>query len=367
MSAHGVSVRKGKGMAKVYVRGKKLHIDYMVDGNRKRKATGLDDTKENRKLIETSIIPKLMSMIATGEIHKKKPKNFGYYFEIFLRRKSNLRSYHKMVDQWNITNNFFKDKDIDKITRLDIKNFLFELPIKSISKKAYRGCLNQTFEMAVDDGVIQTNPALNISLPQDEKKDITYFSKKEVNVLFQNATGVMKPFLYLALNTGMRPEEILGLQLGDIQDGKIDIKRVRTCGEITHPKTRNSIRRIPCPDFVIEEVKKYQSDNIFIFGKFDDVAKLRYKWLMLLKKCEIEYRKMYSCRHTYATIMLQDGIVSLNELAGLLGHSTPAITLSYYASVIEAKTIKLDKDFDLFGTFTSQSKNFSLAPSQNRA
>jgi len=367
MTAHSVSVRKDKGMAKVYARGNKLHIDYVVDGERKRKATGLDDTKENRKLVEKTIIPKLNSMIATGEIHKKKPKNFGYYFEIFLKRKSMLRSYSKKIDQWNITNNFFKDTDIDKITRLDLKNFLFDLPIKAISKKPYRVCLIQVFEMAIDDGVIRTNPALNISLPQEEKKDITYFSKDEVKIILKNAEGVMKPFLYLALNTGMRPEEILGLQMGDIQDGKIDIKRVRTCGKITHPKTRKSIRRIPCPDFVIEEVKKYQSDNIFIFGKFDDVAKLRYKWVMLLKKCEIEYRKMYSCRHTYATMMLLSGIVSLNELAGLLGHSTPAITLSYYASAIDAKTIDLGKDFDLFDTNTSQSINLSQQRSQNRA
>lgn len=367
MTAHSVSVRKDKGMAKVYARGNKLHIDYIVDGDRKRKATGLDDTKENRKLVEKTIIPKLNSMIATGEIHKKKPKNFGYYFEIFLKQKSHLRSYHKAVDQWNITNNFFKDMDIDRITRLDLKNFLFELPIKSISKKNHKSCLIQVFEMAVDDGVIRTNPALNISLPQDEKKDITYFSKDEVNIILKNAEGVIKPFLYLALNTGMRPEEILGLQMGDIQDGKIDIKRVRTCGKTTQPKTRKSIRRIPCPNFVLDEVKKYQGDNIFIFGKFDDVAKLRYKWLMLLKECGIEYRKMYSCRHTYATMMLQSGIVSLNELAGLLGHSTPAITLSYYASVIEAKTIEIRKDLDIYGTFSSQSVNFSQSHSQNRA
>ncbi|MCX6073300.1 MAG: hypothetical protein NTY39_03190 [Campylobacterales bacterium] len=70
----------------------------------------------------------------------------------------------------------------------------------------------------------------------------------------------------------------------------------------------------------------------------------------------MEKRKLYSTRHTFATIMLQNSIVSINELAGLLGHSSPRITLSYYASVIDSKTIDLGKNFDLFDTIWSQSE-----------
>lgn len=121
----------------------------------------------------------------------------------------------------------------------------------------------------------------------------------------------MRPYLLLALNTGMRPEEILGLQYGDISNGRIDIKRVRTRGRIDHPKTRNSLRKIPCPDFVISEVLKIQSDHIFLFGKIDDVSQLHHEWWKLLKVCGFEKRRLYSCRHTFATIMLQDGVVSI--------------------------------------------------------
>jgi integrase len=360
MTAHSVSVRKDKGMAKVYVRGTKLHIDYMVDGVRKRKATGLEDTKENRKLIEKTIIPKLNQMIATGEIHKKKPKNFSYYFEIFLKRKSSYSSYNLKKYQWDNANTFFKDRDIDKITRLDVKSFLLDLPIKSCSKGAYRTLMIEIFEMAIDDRVIDINPAINIRLPSDIKEDIDYFSKEEANKLLSKAKGVLYPYLLLALNTGMRPEEILGLQVGDISDGKIDIKRARTRGMVKHPKTRSSIRKIPCPAFVINEVLKLQGDNIFLFGKIDEVSKLYKRWKSLLTECDMDYRKLYSCRHTFATLMLQDNIVSINELSGLLGHSSVQTTLLHYASVIDSKTIDLGADFNLFGTFKSQSKREQL-------
>ncbi|MDQ1299057.1 MAG: integrase [Campylobacterota bacterium] len=81
-----------------------------------------------------------------------------------------------------------------------------------------------------------------------------------------------------------------------------------------------------------------------------------HEWWKLLKECGFERRRVYSCRHTFATIMLQDGVVSINELAGLLGHSTPKVTLAHYASVIDAKTIDLGKNFDLFGTLLARSQ-----------
>ena len=44
----------------------------------------------------------------------------------------------------------------------------------------------------------------------------------------------------------------------------------------------------------------------------------------------------------------KDNIVSINELAGLLGHSNPKVTLEHYASVIESKNIDLGVNFSLF-------------------
>jgi len=61
-------------------------------------------------------------------------------------------------------------------------------------------------------------------------------------------------------------------------------------------------------------------------------------------------------------LLLEDQ-AQCNELAGLLGHANPKITLSHYASIINSKTIDLGRDFDLFDTFSSQSKEKSLLKS----
>lgn len=346
---HSISVRKDRRLANIYVRGDKLWIDYHVEGRRVRKATGLEDTKSNRVFVQKTIIPKLLTMIASGEIHKRQPKTFGHYFKVFLTLKDSNRSYFVKKPIWDKVNARFKDMEIDKITRLDVKSYITALPIKAVSKGAYKTVLQEVFELAIDDGILSTNPAVNIKLRDDSQRKIEYFSKEEVNLILSNAEGIMKPYLMLAFHTGMRPEEILGLKSDDISERWIDIKRVRTRGRVDIPKTRHSIRKIPCPAFVIDELKLIKSDHEFLFGEIDDVTKFRHRWPSLLKKCGLPKQKLYSARHTFATLMLQNGIVSINELAGLLGHSSPKITLTHYASVIDSRKIDLGKNFNLFG------------------
>lgn len=57
---------------------------------------------------------------------------------------------------------------------------------------------------------------------------------------------------------------------------------------------------------------------------------------------------MYATRHTFATLILQENRVGINESAGLLGHSSPRITLEHYASVVNIKNIDLGVNFSLF-------------------
>ena len=97
-----------------------------------------------------------------------------------------------------------------------------------------------------------------------------------------------------------------------------------------------------------------KSNFEFIFGKIDDASRLRYQWQKVLKDSNLEHKKLYCTRHTFATIMLQNNIVSINELAGLLGHSSPKVTLTHYASIIKAEMVDLGKDFTLFGTKLAQ-------------
>ena len=335
-----------------------IWINYYVDGIRKRRSTKLKNTPDNIKIVEKQIIPQLDIKIATGDIYKKKPKTFRYYGDIFLEMKESNRTYYLKRGYWIRVIDYFGGRNIDEITRLDVKQYLNGLNMKSKSKNSYKSCIKEIFELAVDDGIIDTNPALGITLKADTKLPVEYYTREEVHKILSVADGIMKPYLMIAFNTGMRVGEILGLQIGDFKpDGFIHIKRTRTKGVIGGGKTGNAIRKVPYSKDILEAVKEIKSNNIFLFDTIDDASLLRYKWADTIQKANVRRLKMYSARHTFATIMLKEKIVSINELAGLLGHSTPKVTLQHYASVIDADLNSLGENFSLFGSFQSQSGN----------
>ncbi len=349
-----VTTKKGnKGMTTHYILGSMIWLNYYVDGVRIRKSTKLRDTPKNINIVKNQIIPALDIKIATGEIYRKKPKTFEYYGSIFLTVKDSNKSFLLKKGYFDKVIDYFRGRNIDTITRLDIKEYLIALNIKNKSKTVYKSCIKEIFELAVDDGVLNYNPALSIKLRADERKDIQYYSKEEVNKLLSASNGIMKPYLLIAFNTGMRVGEILGLQIADFKDdGYIHIKRTRTKGMIGNGKTNNAIRKVPYPAFILDEVKQIQTNHIFIFGNIDDASLLRTQWRDVCIDADVPKYKLYSTRHTFATLMLRENIVSINELAGLLGHSSPKVTLEHYASVIQSKNIDLGVNFSLFGQDT---------------
>ena len=355
--------KKGNKMTKMYERGNILWVNYYVDGKRIQKSTKLPNTPENIKIVTSKIIPQIDLKIATGEIYKRKPKTFAYYGDIYLKHKSKDKNFSRMKQFYNKIENHFGSKNIDAITRLDIKQYLLNLEIKS--KNPYKTVINSVFELAVDDGIISTNPSLNIRLTPQKKKEVEYFTKEEVrSILNAVSDDLMRVYLLIAFNTGMRSGEVLGLQLGDFEKNHISIKRTRTLGVVGSGKNNLSLRKVPYPSYILDEVKKVQGNNIFIFGNLDDASKLNYQWYKLLHIAKVKRLRLYCTRHTFATTMLQDEVVSINELAGLLGHSSVKTTLDTYSAVIKPNTIEIGRDFDIYSDVSVTVKNTKASKAQ---
>ena len=353
-----VTTNKGKkGMVTHYIKGSMIWLNYYVDGVRIRKSTKLKNTTQNLKIVKNKIIPALNIKIATGDIYKKKPKTFEYYGGIFLKEKSSNKSYFQRKGYYLKIINHFRGLNIDTITRLDIKEYLSSLKMLSKSKNAYKSVIKEIFELALDDCVVNFNPVLGIKLKPDVKKDIQYYTKDEVNLLLSNSTGIIRAYLHIAFNTGLRISEILGLQIADFKDdGFIHIQRTKSKGIIGTGKTHNALRKVPYTKAVLHEVWKILTNNIFIFHNINDAQNLRTQWRDACLDAGVTKYKLYSTRHTFATLMLKENIVSINELAGLLGHSSPKVTLEHYSSVIKPDTVNFACDFNLYGHDTVTKK-----------
>ncbi|WP_373036383.1 tyrosine-type recombinase/integrase [Sulfurimonas sp.] len=348
------AVAKRKTMATIRERNGTLYLDYYINSKRIKRTTGLKDTKANRKKLEQEIIPRLMEKIYINDLRKPEHKKFSYYHEKFVKLHENDKSFHTRIGVYNKVNKFFGNMFVNEIRTLSVKEYLASLNIKNSTKKDYLGCIRGTLDIALDDEAIDKNVAFGIRFKREEKAPIHVFSVDEVSLLLEKAEGMFRNYIGIALNTGMRSGEILGLMHSDILEDRITVKRSVSKGRITSPKTLGSIRDIPMFEALkpyIESQKKL-SESLYLFD-FDktfikDASFFKRRWHQLVKDCEIEYRKLYSTRHTFITAMLNSGEFKIMEIAAIVGHSSPEMIMKNYAGFIKDNHLKINTSIDLF-------------------
>ncbi|TKI69095.1 site-specific integrase [Sulfurimonas crateris] len=290
--------------------------------------------------------------------------NFSYYSSLYLDFKKHELKNSTLDKYTNIVKNridpIFKNRDINDIKPSDVKKWLYSIyDVGSKSKRHYLGVLSGIFQEALFDEVIQRNPVKFVKLPKYEKPDIKPFNADEVQKIMNNVDdNNFKYYLAIAFYTGMRSGEIIGLKKEDIdlKNKTIHVKRSRSRHGESTPKTKGSIREIPIIQlldpfihdlynlhdneylFITQYKKPYRDTNVFV-NKF---------WIPSLNDLNIEYRRPYNTRHTYATNMLYNDLVSPVQLAQLLGHANTQMVYEVYVSYIQSNYKDFDRSMSIY-------------------
>lgn len=350
----------------IYQRNNKLYIQYYVGSHRKRKATGLDDTLQNRKLIKKEIFPEIAKMITTGIVPTIE-KNFNYYADTYIKEKKHLKEisrYKKLVEYYQ---ELYGQRMMNNITKHDVKqlcNTLLENNSpKTVSFKL--SVLRGIFKQAQDDDALKKNPCDNITLPKHEKPDIEPIPLTDIEKLLDVTDGWFHNFIAIAVYTGMRTGELIGLQWKNVSSDYIHVKKSLRLGKLTTPKTKGSIRDIPINEslrYYLDQQKKLTVLNDYVFvnslGKnlFDASTIRKNYWIPAVKRAEIKYNKPYATRHTFAVEALNSGKMRVTDIAKIMGHVDTTMLLTTYARFIESEKIKA-VDIFTFGHNTVTVKN----------
>ena len=124
--------------------------------------------------------------------------------------------------------------------------------------------LSQALAHAVKAGVLFKNPAEQVRPPRPPRREIAILSKAEVATLLHAAGPLYLPVL-VAVTTGMRRGELLGLRWSDI-DLKAarltvnqSLERLKGKTTFKSPKTQSSRRTITLPALTVEALKEHRS------------------------------------------------------------------------------------------------------------
>ncbi|APU39278.1 tyrosine-type recombinase/integrase [Streptomyces sp. TN58] len=231
--------------------------------------------------------------------------------------------------------------------------------------------LKSALEHAVREEEITRNVARNVRTGTPRPRRFEPLTADEARQFLAAVRNDRLFALYeLALRTGLRKGELLGLQWEDLdlQTGTASIRRTlqrtQTGGLTALPtKTRASERRIALPSECIHSLKEHREaqererevaadgwrDNGLVFstpaGGPIDPANLNRSFRALLNRAGLRCIRFHDLRHSTATLLIEQG-VELVVIKELLGHAHIGVTATVYAHV----RLRLQRDaIDLLG------------------
>jgi integrase len=242
-----------------------------------------------------------------------------------------------------------------------VQTFYNRLSQKGCTQSTIRivhAVLHKSLNQAVRWGLIGRNPASLVEKPKPKKKEMKTWNNLQVmSFLSVIQDPKYQALFYLAVTTGMRQGELLGLMWEDLDwiTGYIQVKRqlqrITGYGKVLRkPKTASGQRMIVLGQTALDMLKENkenqfklknfagekweENDFIFTSNKGTGIEPRR-MYLMFKKysaKANLPSIRLHDLRHTAATLMLQEN-VHPKIVQERLGHSDITLTLNTYSHV----------------------------------
>jgi integrase len=230
-----------------------------------------------------------------------------------------------------------------------------------------RATLHKALADAVDEKMLQYNPADAVRLPKVEQDadgadgagEMQVWTREELDQFLAHvATDRLFPMWRLAAWTGMRRGEVAGLIWRDVdlEGGTITVQRARVrvaSADVREgpPKTKTGRRQVELDKATLAALEAWQTrqqaerdrwpgvwpEHDLIFT-LEDGSALHPDYLSRAfrahaKQAKLPTIRLHDLRHTHATLMIAAG-VPVKVVSQRLGHSTVAFTMQVYQHVL---------------------------------
>jgi len=217
--------------------------------------------------------------------------------------------------------------------------------------------LQQALAVAVQWDILSRNPCDRVKQPRNQRKELRTWNREDVRRFLDVANGdTYAPLWEIALATGMRRGELLGIRWQDIDlaRGTLTVQQAVTLlhdkAIIQQPKSAASRRTIRLPAHCIAALQAHKDRRAFGATQraiSDDAPDLVFtnthggivhprnlirNFDLIVTRAELPRIRFHDLRHTYATLSLSGG-ADIKTVSSRLGHSSIQITGDVYAHV----------------------------------
>lgn len=349
--------------------GKKVYVG-RVQVNGKRHTITKDNLKELKKAMDT--LKYELENNIYNEPTKREKTTLDIWFDIWLKdyktirvKQATIEIYTRIYKKHIMPS--FGTSYIDEIGVEQVQRFINKLANNNLSSNTISlviAVFGSMLKQACINERITKNPFNHIIIPKkNEPKQKNILSLEHEKIFLSYCTDKLYKNVYvMALYTGMRVNEILGLTWNDIDFNKklIHVRHTLKYKSkdnyyLSTPKSKTSKRDVPMLSNILTLVQEMKTNaagaNDFVFnqkGKPLAYVATNIHLDKILKQMQkdginIKHLSMHSFRHTFATRCIKKGIQP-NTLKVILGHSSLTMTMDLYTHVEEdTKQIEMQK------------------------
>lgn len=272
--------------------------------------------------------------------------SFQSLYELYIEDMSHRLRQTSIEGKKNVFKNrilpYFKDKPVNQITPIDIRNWQNEQMTLGYSD-AYldriQNMLTTILNYAVKYYNLPSNPCDKAGHMGKRTRSMSFWTLEEYNRFIALVEDVSaRTALQVLFYGGMRFGELLALTLADLdfEANTINITKSlqhKASGDIvTGPKTENGIRCISMPAVVMQEVKNYcnmqyglsDQDRVFSFTK----SLIRGNMQRCAEKAHIPLIRIHDLRHSHVSLLIDMGF-SPHLIAERIGDTVQMVNNTY--------------------------------------
>lgn len=318
---------------------------YTPDGKRRRKLAGKtkEDAERALREVQTAIDRKEYVDTSTAS----NTPGFSDFCGVFHERYAqHLRSAKKSRGRVALLKAYFGTMKLSAISADKIENYRLhrlrtgtgrdhKSKLKPATVNREVALLAVMLNKAVRWKFLAKNPAADVEAYAEDEARERYLTRAEILRLLQQAkrsfSPLLRPVVYLALQTGLRKSELFGLRWTDVdfEHQQLLVTNTKTGVPRRVPLSRRArwlfgklAARNPLATWVFESEAKD--------GQRAPVADVKKAWRTALIRAKIRDFRFHDLRHTFASHFAMKG-GNIYALAKLMGHSNPKMTIDRYA------------------------------------